>query len=41
MRSYKRQMRSYKKYTNTKNANKLYDKAGEYLGMRRHSLIFA
>ena len=33
-------MRSYKKQTNTNYANKICDKAGDYSGMRHHSLIF-
>ena len=39
IRSHK-QIRSYKKQTNTNYANKICDKAGDYSGMRQHSLMF-
>jgi hypothetical protein len=35
-----KQIRLYKKQTNTNYTNKISDKAGDYSGMRQHSLIF-
>jgi hypothetical protein len=35
-----KQIRSYKKQTSTNYANKISDKAGDYSGMRQHSLKF-
>jgi hypothetical protein len=41
IRAHKKQLRAYKKQTITDYANKICDKAGDYSGMREHSLIFS